>query len=255
MPLRAHGQTRKRWRYVGVFGDEVMLCAARAQVGPLGQAFWVLWDRRGRKPLTHTSFRPSSDEVRMEGPRIEIEARRLRASLQLGDAVAVESICPSGSGWGWTRKRVGVPVTGTIEAGGKRRQVEALAVDDESAGYHRRHTSWRWSAGVGSAADGRALAWNLVEGINDPPQHSERAIWVAGEPYEPPPVSFQGEAGIEFADGTRLCFSKECERARNENLLLISSRYSHRFGRFNGSLEGLEVSEGLGVMEEHDARW
>jgi Domain of unknown function (DUF2804), C-terminal len=255
MPLRAHGQNRKRWRYVGVFDQELMLCAARAQVGPLGQAFWVLWDRRRRERLARTSYRPGSGEVRMDGGRIEIEARQLRASLQLGDSVAIESICPSGSGWGWTRKRAGVPVTGSIDAGDRRWQVDALAVDDESAGYHRRRTSWRWSAGVGSAEDGRPLAWNLVEGINDPPARSERAIWVAGEPYEPPPVSFQGGAGIDFADRTRLCFRQECERARNENLLLVSSRYRHRFCSFNGWLEGVRLDEGLGVMEEHDARW
>ena len=255
MPLRAHGQNRKRWRYIGVFGDELMLCAARAQVGPLRQTFWVLWDRRNRKRLDHTSFRPGSGEVTMDGARLEIDARHLRASLRLGDGAAIESICPSDSGWGWTRKRAGVPVTGTIEARDRRWEVDALAVDDESAGYHRRRTSWRWSAGVGSASDGRAVAWNLVEGINDPPRGSERAIWVDGEPYEPEPVSFQGEAGIEFADGTRLCFEEECERARNENLLLVRSRYRHRFCRFYRSLDGLELSEGLGVMEDHDARW
>ena len=48
MPLRSNGQTRKRWRYVGVFGEELMLCAARAQIGPLSQSFWVFWDRSGR---------------------------------------------------------------------------------------------------------------------------------------------------------------------------------------------------------------
>jgi len=255
MPLRAHGQTRKRWRYVGVFGEELMLCAARAQVGPLGQSFWVLWDRRHRERLDHTSFRPGSGEVTMDGARLEIDARRLRASLRLGESTAIESICPSGAGWGWTRKRAGVPVSGTIEAGDRRWEVDALAVDDESAGYHRRHTSWRWSAGVGAAEDGRRVAWNLVEGINDPPEESERAIWVDGEPYEPEPVFFQGEAGIEFAAGARLSFAEECERARNENLLLVSSRYRHRFCRFHGSLDGLELAEGLGVMEEHDARW
>ena len=47
MPLRRDGQNRKRWRYVGVFGAELMLCAARAEVGPLRQSFWVMWDRQG----------------------------------------------------------------------------------------------------------------------------------------------------------------------------------------------------------------
>jgi uncharacterized protein DUF2804 len=255
MPLRAHGQTRKRWRYVGIFDSEVMLCAARVQVGPFGKTFWMLWDRGGHHHDAHTSFRPGSGEVTMEGGRVEIDARRLRASLQLGDSAPVESICPSGSGWAWTRKRAGVPVRGTIEAGERRWEVDALAVDDESAGYHRRRTSWRWSAGVGSAKDGRPVAWNLVEGINDPPEASERAIWVAGEPHEPGPVSFQGHAGIELADRSRLCFESECEQARNENLLLVRSRYRHSFARFSGTLEGVELADGLGVMEEHDALW
>ena len=34
MPLRRDGQNRKRWRYVGLFGEEVMLCAARAADRP-----------------------------------------------------------------------------------------------------------------------------------------------------------------------------------------------------------------------------
>jgi Protein of unknown function (DUF2804) len=255
MPLRAHGQTRKRWRYIGVFGPEVMLCAARAQVGPLTQSFWVLWDRRERRHLSHTSLRPGSREVTMEGARLEIDARELRANLRLGECAPVEAICPSDAGWGWTRKRAGVPISGTIEAGERRWEIEALGIDDESAGYHRRRTSWLWSAGVGEVADGRAVAWNLVEGINDPRQHSERGIWVEGKPHEPSPVSFQGVSSIEFADGSRLSFAEECERARNENFLVIRSRYRHQFGTFSGSLDGLALAEGFGVMEEHDAVW
>jgi hypothetical protein len=255
MPLRAHGQNRKRWRYVGVFAPELMLCAARAQVGPLWQSFWVLWDRGERRRYDHTSLRPGSREVRMDGGRIEIEARNVRASLALGDAAPVEATCPSGSGWGWTRKRAGVPVSGIVEAGDRRWEVDALAVDDESAGYHRRHTSWLWSAGVGSAQDGRAVAWNLVEGINDPAAGSERAIWIDGEPAEPPPVSFHGLDAIGFADGASLDFQSECERARSDNLLLVRSRYRLRFGSFSGALEGLPLADGLGVIESHDAIW
>ena len=255
MPLRSSGQMRKRWRYVGVYGEELMLCAARAQVGPLSQSFWVLWDRQSGEQLSHTALRPGSREVRMDGPRLEIEARGVRASLRLGEAAAVETICPSGSGWGWTSKRAGIPVEGTVEAGGRSWRVDGLGVDDQSAGYHRRQTSWHWSAGVGSAADGRAVAWNLVEGINDPPHNSERAIWVEGEPSEPAPVRFDGVEAVEFEAGERLAFAAESERARNENFLLVRSRYRHRFGTFSGSLGGLQLAEGFGVMEEHHAVW
>lgn len=255
MPLLAHGQLRKRWRYVGVFADELMMCAARAEIGPFRQCFWVLWDRQGRRRYDGTRLRPGSRAVRMDGSRIEIEAGDVRAGLVLGEAEPIEARCPSGRAWAWTRKRAGVPVRGTVEAGGRRWEVDGLAVDDESAGHHRRHTSWLWSAGVGAAADGRAVAWNLVEGINDPPQGSERAVWVDGEPREVPPVSFEGLDGIGFADGARLAFEPETERARRDNLLLLRSRYRLRFGRFSGALEGLQLSDGLGVMEIHDAVW
>lgn len=255
MPLRSAGQTRKRWRYVGFFGEELMLCAARAQIGPLSQSFWVLWDRRSKRPAAHTALRPGSREVRMDGPRVEIEARGLRASLRLGEAAAIESICPSGDAWGWTRKRAGMPIEGTVELDGRRLEVSGHGVDDESAGYHQRHTSWLWSAGVGEAADGRPLAWNLVEGVNDPAENSERAVWVAGEPHEPAPVRFDGVAAIEFAAGERLDFASESAHARDDNYLLVRSRYRHEFGTFSGSLDGIELATGLGVMEEHDAVW
>jgi hypothetical protein len=255
MPLRRDGQTRKRWRYIGCFGEEVMLCAARAEIGPLSQCFWVLLDRDSGEQHAHTSLRPGSREVTIDGPNLEIDAPGLRASLRLGDCEPIESICPSGSGWGWTRKRAGVPIEGTVEIPGQRWQVEGFGVDDESAGYLQRHTSWHWSAGVGRALDGRALAWNLVEGVNDPAADSERAIWIDGAPSEPAPVRFDGVAGIDLADGERLEFSSESAHARDENFLLVRSRYRHRFGSFSGTIAGLQIAEGLGVMEQHDAVW
>jgi hypothetical protein len=255
MPLRRNGQTRKRWRYVGLFAPQLMLCAARAEVGPLGQSFWVIWDREGRRHDARTMLRPGSREVRIEGPHLEIDSPGLRASLHLGEIAPIESICPSGSGWGWTRKRAGVPIVGTVEVPGRRWQVSAFGVDDESAGYHQRHTSWHWSAGVGRTEDGRALAWNLVEGVNDPAENSERTIWIDGEPREPPPVSFHGMDAIDLGGGERLDFSTESRHARDENFLLVGSRYRHRFGTFTGSLAGAPLAEGFGVMERHDATW
>jgi hypothetical protein len=255
MPLRSHGETRKRWRYVGVYGEDVMLCAARVEIGPLSQSFWAVWDRARGQRWAHTRIRPGGSEVVMRGPRVELRSRGVNATLDLGDGEAVESLCPSGRAWAWTRKRAGIPARGTLEAGGRRRQFEARAVDDESAGYHARHTAWSWSAGVGTAVDGRAIAWNLVSGINDPPRNSERAVWVDGTPSEPDPVAFHGLDRVDLGDGARLEFATESERARRDNLLLLRSRYVHRFGTFSGNLGGVELAEGFGVMEEHEALW
>jgi hypothetical protein len=254
-PLLDRGQLRKRWRYVAVFAEELMLCAARAEVGPLTQSFWVLWDRESQRQWEHTALRPGSREVTLDGPRLEIDGPGLRASLELGDSTPIETTCPSGKSQVWTRKRAGMPVAGTVEVPGGRRQISGRGVDDESAGHHQRHTSWLWSAGVGESVEGRDLAWNLVEGINDPPQGSERAIWVDGEPTEPPPVRFRGLDGVDLDDAGSLDFASESAHARDDDYLLFRSRYRHRFGSFSGALSGLTLAHGLGVMEEHDARW
>ena len=256
MPLRRDGQTRKRWRYVGVFGPELMLCAARAEVGPLGQSFWVMWDRQGRRHDARTTLRPGSREVTDGRPRLEIDSPGLRASLRLGEIAPIESICPSGSGWGWTRKRAGVPIEGTVEVPGRRWEISALGVDDESAGYHQRHTSWHWSAGVGRAADGRALAWNLVEGVNDPAANSERAIWVDGEPSEPAPVRFRGMDG----DRPR---RRRAPRLRHRVRAMPATRTSSSSAPATATASApspapsaaSQLAEGFGVMEEHDAVW
>lgn len=254
LPLFDHGQLRKRWRYIGLFAEELMLCAARAEVGPLTQSFWVLLDRESGRQWNHTALLPGSREVTMDGPRLEIDGPGLRASLRLGECEAIEVTCPSDRSLAWTRKRVGMPVEGTVEVPGRSWQVSGRGVDDESAGHHRRETSWRWSAGIGTAADGRPLAWNLVEGINDPPSGSERAIWIDGAPSEPGPSHFADDE-IAIEGGGALDFAAESEHTHDDNYLLIRSRYRHRFGSFAGSLGSVELASGLGVMEEHDARW
>lgn len=254
LPLFDHGQLRKRWRYVGLFAEELMLCAARAEVGPMAQSFWVLWDRGTRRQWSHTALRPGSREVMFDGPRLEIDGPGLRASFELGAYTPIEVTCASGRSQAWTRKRAGVPIEGTVEMPGRRWQISGRGVDDESAGHHQRHTSWRWSAGVGRSSEGRDVAWNLVEGVNDPPQGSERAIWIDGAPSEPPPVRFAPEK-IDLPAGESLAFAPESEHTHNDDYLLIRSRYRHRFGAFTGALGGVELAAGLGVMEEHDALW
>ncbi|HET9185366.1 MAG TPA: DUF2804 family protein, partial [Solirubrobacterales bacterium] len=229
MPLLDRGQLRKRWHYVALFDEELMLCAARAEVGPLARSFWILLDRESGRQWEHASLRPGGREVVFAGRRLELDADGLRARLELGDVAPIETTCASGRSWAWTRKRAGLPIEGTVEVPGRRWRVGGRGVEDESAGHHQRHTSWRWSAGVGRSTDGRELAWNLVEGINDPPQGSERAIWVDGAPQEPAPVAFRELAAIDLGDGARLDFSPESEHAREENFLVLRSRYRHRF--------------------------
>ena len=147
---------------------------------------------------------------------------------------------------------------GIVGLGRVTHEIDALAVIDDSAGYHARHTAWSWCAGVGRAEDGRTLAWNLVEGINDPPRDSERTVWVDGVPVEVGPAArFTDDlATVATDDGVDLRFAAEAVRERRDNLLLVRSSYRQPFGTFAGALPaGITLAEGWGVMERHVAVW
>ena len=55
MPLFHGRRPLKRWRYVGVFGAQAMICAAHVRVGGLRQSFWAVWDRERRELRERTS--------------------------------------------------------------------------------------------------------------------------------------------------------------------------------------------------------
>jgi hypothetical protein len=146
-----------------------------------------------------------------------------------------------------------VIAAGTLALGGERsRAFAGRAVIDDTAAYYERHTRWRWSAGVGTADDGRQVAWNLVDGVNDPPHDSERTVWIDGVPVEVGPVRFADD----LSRAGDLHFHEEAVRERRENRLLVRSRYRQPFGTFSGALPGGPVlAEGYGVMESHDVWW
>jgi hypothetical protein len=192
---------------------------------------------RGRLVLTHG--------------RASLRDGAVEFDLALAETAGVETVCASGTAYGWTRKQGGIRAHGWISIDGRRRQIDSPAVIDDTAAYYQRHTRWRWSAGVGTAGDERALAWNLVEGVNDPPRGSERTLWIDGRPAELDPQTFDDEL-TRVGD---LRFAPEAVRERNENLLLVRSRYRQPFGTFSGRVGGVELVAGYGVMEDHDVWW
>jgi Protein of unknown function (DUF2804) len=247
----------KRWRYVGVFCEELMACAAVVRVGPLLQSFWAVHTRSDGHMRERTRLLPRRSVV-LESRQLRINDTGVLLDLCLDENEGIQALCTHGREHVWTRKQAGVPVRGTLSLdGGPERQIEALAVIDDTAGYHARFTEWWWSAGVGEGPDGTPLAWNLVAGVNDPPAGSERAVWVAEAPRETPPVTFDEDLSrIRCEDGSDLRFLPEAERSRRENLLIVRSDYRAPFGSFSGTLPGgIELAHGLGVVEHHRAHW
>lgn len=90
-----------------------------------------------------------------------------------------------------------------------------------------------------------------MSGVHDSLENSERTLWVDGEQREVSPVGFEADlssvAGLEFTEWSA--------REDHSNLLLFRSDYRQPFGTFRGELDGVSISEGCGVMEEHDVRW
>lgn len=271
MRLFRGGRPLKRWRYVGVFNEELMACGALVQVGPARQSFWALFDRAGGELRERTRRLPRRASLELlrgavrGGEGLEAKPGRLivrdagvTLDLSLEEEDGIEAVCPHGSGQVWTRKQAGVAAYGTLTRNGEApTEVRARAVIDDTAGYHARHTEWWWSAGVGQGPDGAALAWNLVAGVNDPPVGSERAVWVDGVPHEAPEVDFTADLRrISCEDGSRLRFHAEAERSHRENLVIVRSDYRAPFGTFSGSLPGgVPLAHGLGVVEHHRAVW
>jgi Protein of unknown function (DUF2804) len=260
MPMRRGGRRLKKWLYVAAFAEEVMVAGLRVEVGRMGQTFWVILDRESGEMHENTRLRPpgARGEVWTEDEMFRImRGKNVRANLRPGEGNAIEAVCPTPDGeYVWTRKVADIPVEMDVRVDGKKWKFEARGIRDESAGYHPRHTVWSWSAGVGRTTDGRSVGWNLVSGINDPAENSERAVWVDGRPSEPAPVTFEDLDTIWFDDGARLGFQAEAERTKEQNLMMVRYSYRQPFGHFSGTLPGgLEIEHALGVMEHHDAHW
>jgi hypothetical protein len=248
----------KRWRYVGVFAEELMVCAAIVQVGLARQSFWAVYRRDADELRERTRLLPRASELRLEPGRLLLRDRGITLDLQLEEGGGIEALCANGEEHVWTRKQAGVAARGELALdGAPARELHARAVIDETAGYHSRRTEWWWSAGVGQTPDGTPLAWNLVSGVNDPASGSERAVWLDGVAAEAPPVEFsESLRRVRCSDGSELHFHPEAERRHSQNLLIVKSEYRAPFGSFSGTLPGgLALAHGLGVVEHHRALW
>ncbi len=245
----------KQWRYVGVFGQHVMLCAATVRLGGMAQSFWAMWDRERRELHERTSFGRGGVDLRDGTLTVRRGDVDIRLELEAGGD-AIEVISPHGQSYIWTRKQWS-SAKGTVAVNGQTYAVTAPALTDDSAGYHARETDWAWATGAGRSDDGTLLQWNLVTGIHDDPLCSERTVWVDGVAHEVGPVTFSDSLdAVTFTDGEVLRFTQEAVRERTENRLILSSTYRQPFGTLTGELPGgLHLAEGLGVMERHSARW
>ncbi|HYP47935.1 MAG TPA: DUF2804 family protein [Thermoleophilaceae bacterium] len=249
MPFLRRRRPLPRWRYVGVYGPELMLCVGDARVAGMPQRWWALALSDGalheRTSAGGGGVELSPGLVRVESPGVSIE-------LTIDESEGIEVVSPHGRAYIWTRKQGDAAVRGAVRLDGREWSVDGIAFIDDSAGYHARHTQWRWSAGVGRGAGGERVAWNLVDGVHDAAAGSERTVWVDGEAHEVGPVAF----AEDLSSVGELRFEEWSAREDHTNRILFRSDYHQPFGTFSGVLPGgLALAAGYGVMEWHDVRW
>ncbi len=249
MSLLRAGRPLKRWRYVGVYGPELMLCVGEARVAGMPQRWWAIALPDGTLHKRTTAGRGGVD---LSPGRVRVAAGEVSIELELEEGPGVEVASPHGRSFIWTRKHGDAHAAGQVRVGAREWTLDGPAFVDDSAGYHARHTAWRWSAGLGHGTGGERVAWNLVEGVHDGATASERTVWVDGEPRAVDPVAF----APDLSSVGDLRFSEWAARVDDTNRLLVRSRYRQPFGSFEGTLPGgVELSAGYGVMEWHDVRW
>ncbi len=138
LPLFRGSRPLKRWRYVGVFGEQFMICAASVRVGPARQTFWAVYERANAQTDTASEAHPKRHTQRAHSeqaggvlvertrliPRrgaLDLTPGRLRIrddaillDLALAEDQGVEATCPNGRAHVWTRKQAGVRAHGTL---------------------------------------------------------------------------------------------------------------------------------------------
>ncbi len=245
----------KRWRYVGIYDEDLMLCAGRARVGPLRQCFWAVWDRRTRRFDEHTAW--GQRQVHLPDGSLRVADRGIEIGLRLEIAgTPIELTSPHGGREIWTRKTP-LRAVGTLRVDGVARPIDARGLLDDSAGRHARRTQWEWTAGVGATPSGEAVTWNLVRGLHDQGERTERTVWVDGRPQAAGRITVSERLDrVTSADGTDLRFTAEAIREAHERAgPLLASDYVQPFGLFSGSVAGVALETGYGVMERHSALW
>ena len=183
--------------------------------------------------------------------------RRARSTSSWTSAARGGDRVRGGRRYIWTAKQAAIPVRGP-----RRRSTDAsieidcrVRLHGRLRGLPPRHTVWRWSAGVGRTDDGRA------RGVEPGGRHarlepraaSARYGWTASHARSarrssPPTCSAVGRPATSPS-------GRRARRTRTSLVTALALPPAVRHLRRRRCPAALELAEGYGVMEEHEAWW
>jgi len=94
----------KRWRYVAVFGEQLMACAARIQIGPARQSFWAVYLREQAMLRERTHLLGGRDRVALGNGALRVADAGVLLELSLREAAPVAAHCSNDGGEVWTAR-------------------------------------------------------------------------------------------------------------------------------------------------------
>lgn len=266
----------KRWQFVGVIDENIVLGAAVIHLNYAGAGFAYVYDRHTGKivesnfksPLArHTEF---SRSAAAGASRIQVGANVItmqntmtegRRDLQVScrDKITADVVYTEHGhgvstvtrmamyGFGHTYKFVGMPASGAVVAGDKQYTLtkNAMAILDWSSATAPRNTIWNWASAAGHAKTGEAVGINFSSGIISG-GFTENTVWVDGEPTMIEGVNFDYNQRDVLAEPWQvstaakdidLTFRPDHERYEAANLLIAASRLHQPFGGFDGTIQ------------------
>lgn len=291
----------KRWLYVALSTDRFYIAVCVVRLGYASNAFMYVFDKSENALRVHQSatshpFAASISPTITEGARVVFDASAFRArcvrlhgsatysldvtvpgctlNVELDTSgappsiAAIASLAPGHANT--TQKRALLQVRGNATIGAERISLDgAQAAYDYTSGILERHTSWKWAFGLGHAADGSRIGFNLVEGFVG---ESECAFFSArnGAPAEMHPLregrfSFdrkhpKSKWRLATDDGAvDLTFSPLALHAETKNLGIVRSSFVQPIGLWNGTVRAggtaYVLNDVLGVAEDQDVVW
>ena len=262
----------KKWTYLAIATDELLIGAAIVDLGYAANAFAFAFEKGKGMLVDRTAMGPAfaarvSDDAEegaharfaLGGTRFEVARTRgssaydvdlrakgleVRARLETAGApppisaiAKLPERCVNA-----TQKRALLPVVGTAILGDRTFRLDGgLGGIDYTHGFLSRHTAWKWAFLLGRARSGEKVALNLVEGFVG---EAECALWIDDELV---PV---GEGRFDF-DAARpmdlwrvhttcgavdLAFEPGGLHREEKNLGLVKSRFLQVAGAFRGTI-------------------
>ena len=219
------GRPLKRWRWVGAFSAEAMLCAARARVGGVPVTWWAVWDGERLHERTHRARRAS---VRMAPGHVRAPGR---IDLRFEEGEGVEVVSPHGAQYIWTRKQGGIADARARVLGAARSRAAASSTTPPATTRAAPPGAGRPASGI--AESGARVAWNLVDGVHDGPQRL--GAHRLGRRHAAPGRAARRSPTTSPRSATCAARPSPCARTASA-CSCFASDYEQPFGRFSGSL-------------------